>query len=421
MFLKKDHFNGLLVVVVILSIVSGFLGGALTVNMMGVNNAPQTATYDSGRTDGTRKTVYIEQSSIIDTVKKVSPAVVSVVVSKDLPTYKQGAIDPNTFFFGDPFSGDGFNSPFTQPQYDTDGNGKVKTTPQKIGGGSGFIVTKDGLILTNKHVVEDTQADYSVVLNDGTEYPADVVSRDTLNDIAVLKIKKPDGKSIDNLPVVTLGNSSDLQVGQQVVAIGNALAEYDNSVTMGVISAKGRSINAGDINGGESLINLLQTDASINPGNSGGPLVNLNGEVIGINVAIANGAQGIGFALAIDDVKPIINGIKENGKIVRPFLGVRYMLLDKQKADELKINVEGGALLVGDEAKGEFAVIPGSPADKAGLKMKDVILEADDKKITAENNLQNLIANKNPGDKVSLKVWRSGKEMNVDVTLDEAK
>ena len=169
------------------------------------------------------------------------------------------------------------------------------------------------------------------------------------------------------------------------------------------------------------MINLLQTDAAINPGNSGGPLVNLDGEVVGINVAIASGAQGIGFAIPIDDVKSVITKVQKDGKIVRPFLGVRYMLLDETKAKELKIDVKGGALLVGDSSKGEFAVIPGSPADKIGLKEKDVILEVDSKKVTAKTPLQTLIGTKSPGDEVTLKIWRGGKEMTLKAKLKEAK
>ena len=307
------------------------------------------------------------------------------------------------------------------PQYQQDDKGNVKKTPQKIGGGSGFIVTSDGLVLTNKHVVDDGEADFTVVTSDGTEYPAEVVSRDTINDIAVVRMKDGKDKKAKDLPTVDLGSSADLQIGQRVVAIWNALAEYQNSVTTGIISAKGRTITAGTMDGSENLANLLQTDAAINPGNSGGPLVNLQGQVVGVNTAIASGAQGIGFAIPIDDIKPLITNVKANGKIVRPFLGVRYILMDAAKAKELKIDVEGGALLTGDEANGEFAVVPGSPADKSGLKMKDVILEVDGTKVTSDAPLQAMIANHNPGDTVTLKVWRSGKTMDVKVKLEEAK
>lgn len=414
MFNKKHHFSGLLIIIVIVSIVSGFLGGVSTVTLF----PQQIAGFSSGVTTPkkvTTKEVYVEESSIIKTVKDVSPAVVSIVVTKQLPLYKQRSYNFDDFF-NDPFNfnfGPGY-------EYDRDDSGNVKKTPKKVGGGSGFIVSSDGLVLTNKHVVSDSEADYTVVMNDGTEYDAEVLSEDPLNDIAVVKIKDENGNGLKNLPTVALGSSSKLKVGQRVVAIGNALAEYENTVTTGIISGKGRDIVAGSVGQAENLINLLQTDAAINPGNSGGPLVNLNGEVVGINVAVAYGAQGIGFAIPIDDVKSIIENVKKNGKIVRPYLGVRYMLLDKKKADELKIDVEGGALLVGNEAEGEFAVIPGSPADEAGLKIKDVILEVDGTEVDAKNNLQTLIGKKSPGDVVKLKVWRSGKEMTIKATLEEA-
>jgi serine protease Do len=288
-----------------------------------------------------------------------------------------------------------------------------------VGGGSGFIISESGMILTNKHVVEDPEADYTVVLSDGREYKATIISRDTLNDIAVAQLMSDD--EIANLPTVKLGSSTDLKVGQQVVAIGNALAEYQNSVTTGIISAKGRDIVAGTLSRPESLINLLQTDTAINPGNSGGPLVNLNGEVIGVNTAVASGAEGIGFAIPIDDIVAIIESVKLHGRIVRPFLGVRYVLLDEAAAKELQIDVEGGALLTGNEEKGEFSVIPGSPAEEAGLKTGDVILEVDGKEVTVDAPLQNLIAKKSPGDEVELKVWRSGEVITLKATLVEAK
>jgi serine protease Do len=416
---KKPH--GLLVLVVVLSVVSGFLGGALTMSLNNYGQSIQTAGNPIANLPPAKERIVSEDSAIIDSVKKVSPAVVSIVVSKDLPQYRQGTINPNDFFFNlnDPF---GNGNPFdNQPQAQPDDNGNVKKTPQKIGGGSGFIVTPDGLVLTNRHVVDDGEADYTVVTSDGTEYPAEVVSRDTINDIAVIRMKDAKVHKAQNLPTVELGSSTDLQIGQRVVAIGNALAEYQNSVTTGIISGKGRTITAGTSDGSENLANLLQTDTAINPGNSGGPLVNLQGQVVGVNTAIASDAQGIGFAIPIDDIKPLIANVKANGKIVRPFLGVRYIMMDAAKAKELKIDVEGGALLTGNEAAGEFAVVPGSPAEKAGLQMKDVILEVDGTKVTNDNPLQTMIANHAPGDTVTLKVWRSGKTMDVKVKLEEAK
>lgn len=394
--------HGLLALVVIVSLIGGFLGGAFAVNLLGLSGLVM----DEGGVPVqkiTEKKVYVEESSIIDAVKIVSPSVVSIMVTKDLSLYRD---ELNEYFLDDPL----FGFPFLEPEF---GRG----IPWQVGGGSGFLVTKDGLVLTNRHVVEDQNAEYTVITNDGKEYSAEVVSRDPLSDIAVIRIVDGEGNGITDLPMVELGNSADLQVGQRVVAIGNALAEYQNTVTMGVISGKGRNVIAGT---SENLINLLQTDAAINFGNSGGPLVNLDGEVVGINTAMADG-QGIGFAIPIDDVKNIIKSVKEHGRIVRPFLGVRYMLLDEMKAKELKIDVENGALLVGNESEGEFAVIPGSPAEKAGLQIKDVILEVDGKKVTPDSPLQNVVGEKNPGDEIELKVWRSGEEITLKVTLAEAR
>lgn len=403
---------GLIVTLLIVALVGGIVGGGLTVSLLKLNNTQQEA--ESERV--IEKEVYIEDSSIIQTVKKISPSVVSIVITKDLPLYRERIFTFDDPFFNDPF----FNIPFSVPELDTDEEGNVKSQKTKIGGGSGFIVTADGLVVTNRHVVADGDAEYTVILNDGTEYPAEAVSTDTINDVAVLKIKNENGDPVDGLAVAQLGDSDKIQIGQKVIAIGNALAEYENTVTTGVISAKGRSITAGSVYSAESLVNLIQTDAAINPGNSGGPLVNLNGEVIGINTAIAAGAQGIGFAIPINDVQSIIESVKTHGKIIRPYLGVRFMMLDEEKADELKIDVEGGALLVGDESSGEFAVVPGGPADKAGLEIKDVILEVDGEKVTLERPLHLIIAQKQPNDEITLKIWRSGEEMEVKVTLAEA-
>jgi len=341
---------------------------------------------------------------------------VSIVISKDLPLYRQGIQE-----FGNGMSDPFFNFGIPFQEYERDENGNVKSQKKKIGGGSGFIVSKDGLIVTNRHVVEDEQADYSVLTNDGKEFNAKVLARDTLSDFAVIKLEDTGEKKVKDLPFIDLGDSKSLQIGQSVVAIGNALAEYQNTVTTGIVSGIGRDITAGSMTGSEDLINLIQTDAAINPGNSGGPLVNLEGQVIGINTAIAANATGIGFAIPVDDIKSLIKDVKEKGKIIRPFLGVRFMLLDEERAKELQIDVKGGALLVGDEAQGEFAVVPGSPAEKAGLKIKDVILEIDGQGIDEQHPLNLSIGKKSPGDTVRLKIWRSGEILEIPVELEESK
>lgn len=386
----------------------GAIGSAITYSKF------QSEILDGEKNDQSiiqNKSVYVEESEVIETVKEVSPAVVSIVISKDLPLYRQGI----RRFGNDPFFN--FGIPFQEFERDEEGN--IRSERTKIGGGSGFIVSKKGLIVTNRHVVEDAEASYTVITSNGTEFEAEVLARDTLSDFAVIKLIESDENKLDDLSSAKLGNSDSLQIGQKVVAIGNALAEYQNTVTSGIVSGIGREITAGSLQGSESLINLIQTDAAINPGNSGGPLVNLNGEVVGINTAMASGAQSIGFAIPINDVKSLIDDVQANGKIVRPFLGVRFMILNKSVAQELKIDVEQGALLIGNEERGEFAVIPGSPAEKAGLKIKDVILEVDGIEVDVDHPLNLLISKKSPGDNVKLKVWRSGETMDINLKLGE--
>lgn len=407
-----------LVPLVLIALFSGLVGGAAGYKMM---------TYIAPSSTQVVKTVaeekkYIEESDAIAAIQKVSPAVVSIIESRDLQTYYQ---QPDMFFFDqDPFFQQFFGRSFQQPRRQQPQQNSPKKK-QKVGGGSGFIVTSDGLVVTNRHVVDDPDGEFSVVLSDGREFKAEVVSKDTLNDLAVIRIRpKEDSRSgkISSLPVVEFGDSDALKVGQRVLAIGNALGEYQNTVTEGIISAKGRQITAGTNGGGsETLSGLLQTDAAINPGNSGGPLVNMAGQVIGVNVAIAASANNIGFAIPFNDVKPVFASVQKDGKIVRPFLGVRYQVINEERAKELKLSgVTGGALLAGKEEDGEFAVIPGGPGDKAGLKKGDVILEVDGQKVTEEFTLQQAIRNKKPGDSVSLKVWSSGTIVSKTLKLGEA-
>ncbi len=271
-------------------------------------------------------------------------------------------------------------------------------------------------------MVDDEEANYTVVTNDDREFEVEVLARDTLNDFAVVKILEDELKDQEPLSVLEIGDSDSLQIGQRVLAIGNALSEFPNTVTTGIVSGIGRDITARSFRSSENLVNLIQTDAAINPGNSGGPLVDLQGRVIGINTAIAAGSEGIGFAIPINDVKSLIENVEENGKIVRPFLGVRFMMINADIADELQIDFEEeGALLVGNEAEGQFAVIPGSPADEAGLKIKDVIIEIDGEQVTSERPLHQIISRKKPGNTISLKLWRSGEVLEeVKVSLGES-
>jgi len=417
---KISYLSALLILVI--AILGGSFGSFLFLKMENVPRqiSREIITPAKGE-ESEKKVIFVEESSIISAAEEVSPAVVSIIISKDLPKFRQHPFffDPNQFF-DDPFFDDPFYDPFSDFRIPQQQNSN-ETEHRKIGGGSGFIFDKSGLVLTNRHVISDRDAEFTVILNNGSEFEAEVVDADDFNDIAVLRILQNEDNEKTEFPTVSLGDSQNIKVGQKVIAIGNALAEFENTVTAGVISAKGREISASDgFSSVEKLSGLIQTDAAINPGNSGGPLVNLSGEVIGINTAIASGANGIGFAIPINDAKVVIEAIKVHGKIIRPFLGVRFMNLTKEKAKELKLPVDGGALLVGDNKNGEFAVVPGSPAEKAGLKEKDIILEIDGEKITSENDLQTIISRKKVDDKITAKIWRSGEEIEVKIKLEES-
>ncbi|MCP6726818.1 MAG: trypsin-like peptidase domain-containing protein [Patescibacteria group bacterium] len=358
---------------------------------------------------------YIPQTSqeqkIIEAVKSVSPAVVSIVITKDVPILEQFFEDP----FGDIF---GVPSPFQIPQIRQRGVEK-----QEIGAGSGFIVSTDGLVLTNKHVVLDEDAEYTVFLNNGKAYPTKVLAKDPVQDLAILQIEpeqevNDDGQLVPVVfPSVKLGDSDRLQIGQTVIAIGNALAEFRNTVSVGVISGLGRTITASGGNFVETLEDVLQTDAAINKGNSGGPILNLAGEVIGINTATILNAQSIGFAIPVNKAKRAIRQVQETGKIVYPFLGVRYTLVTPKLQTELDLPVSYGAFL--RDGEGGLAVTPGSAAGTAGLKVGDVILEINGEKITLDNSLAKIIQKYEPQDEIVIKVMRGDEEKIFRATLGE--
>lgn len=410
-----------IVLLIVFSFMAGSFGGVFTNQILEklryVEKGPIVSQKETIKEIQTE--TYIEESGIIETVEKVSPAVVSVVVTKNLPLYRQNNIDPFENFFYDDF----FGFPRLEiPTPEQNQPEETETEKRKVGAGSGFIFSKEGLVVTNKHVVEDKNAEYTVILNNGTEYNAKILGLDPLNDLAVLQIESKE--SLESLPFLTLGDSDAIKIGQKVVAIGNALAEYENTVTTGVISAKGRNIVAGgSMQGAESLNNLLQTDAAINPGNSGGPLCNLKGEVIGINTAIATNANGIGFAIPINDVKQVIESVQKYGKIVRPMLGIRYVLIDAEHKPELglseKFEFDYGALITGDPNSKKYAVVPGSPADKAGLLKDDIVLEVDGEKIDRVEILKNITTKHQIGDILNLKIWREGEILEVKVELGE--
>lgn len=281
------------------------------------------------------------------------------------------------------------------------------------GAGTGIIVSKDGYIVTNKHVVSGARS-VTVSLQDGNIYDdVKVVGGDPLNDIAFLKIN-----GVSNLQPAEVGESSTLRIGQTVVAIGNSLGEYQNTVTSGIVSGLGRPVSAqsSDSRKVESLTDLVQTDAAINPGNSGGPLVNLAGQVVGINTAVAGDAQGIGFAIPINAVKGTMAGVLAKGKVERAYLGVRYVDITPVIAKQRKLPVKKGALVVVGRA-GESSIEKGGPADKAGMKDGDIIIKIGDLAVGESGGMSSLIGEYQPGKKVDIVVLRDGKEQKLTVTL----
>lgn len=342
-----------------------------------------------------------EQSQVIEVAKKASPAVVSIIATAEVPTYETLY---EQFF--------NFNIP-SQVQ-----NGTEK---KQVSAGTGFLVSADGYIITNKHVVEDEGAEYTVILNDEKNFDekiiAKVLARDPNNDIAVLKIEKTD------LPFLELGDSDSLQVGQTAIAIGYALGEFDNTVSKGVVSGLYRSITAGTGRSAENLQNLIQTDAAVNPGNSGGPLLDIEGEVIGVNVAMAD-AQSIGFAIPINEVRGSYEEVKSSGtikKASKAFLGVRYVPIDDNIQEKNDLPYNYGVIIMRGEDRSDLAIVPGSPADKSGLAENDIILEVNGEKITDRNSLQKLIGKYQPGDEIKLKVYKDGAEKEISLKLEESK
>lgn len=346
-----------------------------------------------------------EFAAVPDMVAKVNDSVVSVIVTKDIPVYERYYEEFNPWGMW----GGGFSVPRVRE------NGVEE---QEVGGGSGFIVSTDGMIVTNRHVVDDTDARYSVVTTDGKSYPVEVLARDTQLDVAVLKITDvPDGVTLVPL---SFGDSTALRLGESVVAIGNALAEFKNSVSVGVVSGLSRSIVASDGYGqSEALREVIQTDAAINPGNSGGPLLNLKGEVVGVNVATSRGADNIGFALPAHVVRGVVESVKETGKITRPFLGVRYVMMTKELAELNNVSVDYGALIARGDRREELAVMPGSPADKAGIRENDIILSVDGKELR-EQDLATVLREKKVGDAITVRLLSQGEERTVSVALTAA-
>jgi len=408
----KKKFPKIILIVAIVAIIFGAGGGFLMSSIYWQRNVNAIL----GKEPVIKKETVVnnnyipqttEEQKTINLVKDNSSAVVSIIISKDVPIYETYYIDP----FGSDWP---FNIQI--PQYKQKG-----TEKQEVGGGTGFIIASDGMVLTNKHVVSDKTAEYTVLTNDGKKYPATILAIDQFYDLALIKIDQSKNTVVKTFPTVKLGDSTNLQIGQSVVAIGNALAEFQNTVSVGVISGLGRTITASGGGADEVLEDIIQTDAAINPGNSGGPLLNLAGEVIGINVAKSNVGENIGFAIPINRAKKAIEQVRTTGKIVYPFLGVYYTIITPDLQEKYKLGVDYGAW-IGRDASGketEEAVMSGSPAQKAGLKSGDIILKFGSEKVTLQNTLSKIIQEYKPGDIVSVIILRDGSQKTLNITLVE--
>ncbi len=329
-------------------------------------------------------------------VERILPAVVSIIITKDLSKIPQPQ-------YIDPFTGEQIFPQGISP----------KEGKQRIGGGSGFLVSADGFIVTNKHVVEDEQAEYSVILRNGETKSAKVLARDPVLDLAILDI---DG---ENYPYATFGDSDALKAGQTVIAIGNALDQFRNTVTKGIVSGLNRHLQAQNNMNTETIEEAIQTDAAINPGNSGGPLVDLEGRVVGVNTATSFSGQLIGFALPANLAKRDLAQVQKFGRVTRSFLGIRYLVINEDLVKKNQLTVDHGVLVSRGDDRTDLAVIPGSPADKAGIIENDIILSVDGIEINEEYSLSSLVGRKSPGDSISLRVLRHGEEKDVQVILGE--
>lgn len=365
-------------------LVAVFIGGAVSERIWGLpflRNLGNSAGH-SGEVITQR--VLNEENVVTDVAEKVSEGVVTVTFKKETPVLEQYFLDPFGMFRG------------SRP------TGQVESEQVDIG--SGFVIDTNGLVVTNKHVVSTgTASDYKVVLKDESEHQVEKIWRDPANDLAILKIEGSGFKTIE------MGDSDKLKVGNFVIAIGTALGEFRHTVTTGVVSGLGRGITAGDgYTFAEKLDNVIQTDAAINPGNSGGPLLNSVGQVIGVNVAVSQGANNIGFALPINLVKESLKNFNDTGAFDRPFFGVRYQMISKEQG--ILNNVPAGGYVV--------EVVKGSSADGAGIKKGDIIVSFDGKKLAeVENGLAELIGKKKIGDKVEIEIWRDEKTQKLSVEL----
>jgi serine protease Do len=368
----------LAIIIVILSLSFGFLGsciyGGLFIKTNSITASSITSSVDGNKLSTT------QEENIASVASKVSESVVSITSSSN----------------GSASSYTGTNS------------------SSEVSAGTGIVISSDGYVLTNYHVVEGSSS-LKVVTSDGTTYKSvKYIGRDPLNDIAFIKIN-----NVKNLTTAEIGDSSTVKIGQNVIAIGNALGEYQNTVTSGIISGKGRPVTASSDDGtgsSESLTDLIQTDAAINSGNSGGPLVNMSGQVIGINTAVAANANGIGFAIPVNATKGIIAGVLQDGKVERAYLGVSYVDITSDVVDEYNLSLHKGAYIT-SKTNGGSSVVSGGPADKAGLESGDIITKVGNKTIGDDGSLSTLIGEYKPNDQVVLTIVRNGNTITKTATL----
>jgi len=412
----------LILLALLVSFVTSIATGIVTVSL--VNQAPPQITQTVGRViEKTIERVSPSDSdiaSVVETiivsdeemtvkaVEKVMPTVVSVIATKDVPVLEQ--------YFVNPFEDDPFLKDFSLkiPQYKQKG-----TEVKKVSSGTGFIISALGMIATSNHVVTDETANYSVILNDGQKFEVEVIARDSVQDIAILKIKQKEGGEQKTFRYASLGDSDNIKIGQKVIAIGNALGELQNSVSVGIISGLNRKILASGPNGEEFLSEVIQTDAAINFGNSGGPLINLRGDIVGINTAKSTDGENIGFSLPVNVIKKITADIEEFGEVKYANLGVRYVSIDNQIAKDKNLSVDYGALLSSDKENNIDAIVKDSPADKAGLKEGDIVLEFNGQRIDIKRTLNLFISKSRVGDEVNLKVLRKEERLDIKVTMGE--
>jgi S1-C subfamily serine protease len=368
---------------IILFIVAVFILGASAGLVAGKFSDPNPVTADDLNLD--------EQEATIRAINKTRPAVVSIQVFEEIDVVN---LDVNA------------------------GVQKITTEKENKGNGSGFIFTPDGLIITNRHVVDiiddEDKAEYKVKLVSGKEYYAQLIDKDPLKDLAVLKIFDKD------LPYIELGDSRDLMIGQTVIALGNPLSRYPGTANKGIVSGLNRYLvtNQFTTPQAQSLDNVIQIDAEINRGSSGGPLIDLEGKVVGINVALDNAGNSIAFAIPILDVEPVIRTIKASGQIIRPRIGVRYQTLDEVKAEKYGLSRTNGAWLSA-EPDADPAIFPGSPAELAGLIEGDIIFEINGTEVNMRDNLLSIVQRFKPGDKIYIKLQREEEILEKELTLGQ--